>query len=173
MSVLARAQLLEKFCDQIPHHRRSISRGGSNIVDRLNLRDCRFFRQSQQRRIDRLSCHQSFRFRQPNRNRRNTSQCDADIFDHATGAPAQRRDAHFGNGLRVARSNFTRVSKMSGKSPRQANRPNQFIRRQFRLLVTGMKVPDREPSAPREPTPGSVRPHRPAARAESRLLAMH
>ena len=54
--------------------------------------------------------------------------------------PPQRRNAHLGNRLRVARSNFARIGKCTRKSPREAYGPNQFIGGQFRLLVTRVKI---------------------------------
>ena len=143
---LARPQFLKKFCDQIAHHGRPISRGRSNVIDRPNLRDRGFPRQSQQRRIDSpfLSAVVLFPPNEAAPAQHFPTRCGRLRLRRQRSRPS-RRDADFGNGLRVARSDFAGIGKMFGKSPRQANRSNQFIRRKFRLLVTGMKVLVRHP----------------------------
>ena len=52
----------------------------------------------------------------------------------------QSGDAHFGDRLRIAGSDFPRMMKISRKSPRQANGLNQLIGRQLHLFVAGVKV---------------------------------
>src|SRR5258708_11956963 len=132
-------QLPEKLGDEIRCHRGAISRGRTNIVNRLDLRTGGFSGGLQKRWCDRFPDQQPLRFGQAKRNGRNASQSDAHVFDRAAGEPAQSRDAHFRNRLRVSRTGLSRVREIIGESPRETHGPNQLIRAELHLLVTGVK----------------------------------
>src|SRR5882762_7004239 len=137
-------QLVEEFRDQIASHRRTISRRGSNVINRLDRSSCHFSGQLHDFWPDRLSLRDPFHLRQPKWNRRDAAERNANIVNHtssrAAAKPSQRRDAHFRNSLSLARSYFPRIMKIARKPSPQADGSNQLIGCEVHLLVAGVEA---------------------------------
>src|SRR6202140_1601648 len=137
--------MLEKFRDQIASHGRAVFRRGSNVINGFNRSRGRLPRQMQKLRLDCLSFQHLLHLDQTKWDRRHAAQSHANILNLATAKAAQRRNAHFGDGLSVASPLLSRILKIPRKPSSERDGSNQLIGRQVHLLVTRVESELRDP----------------------------
>src|SRR5208283_1426985 len=135
-----RAQILQKLRHQVPRYSRAISRRGSNVVNRPDLRGCRLSCQLNKYWIDPSSLHDSLRLHQTKRNWRHASHRKTNILDDAIRKPPECRQGHLCNRLCVAGPDLARLRIILLKPPFQANGANQFFWCVLRPPVTNVEV---------------------------------